>query len=451
MLKKIDGYIIKEYFPPFILTLISIIFILSLDFIIKILDSILQKGIEPNIVFKYFFLNLAWIVALAVPMSFLVSSIMVFGRLASDNEIIAFMSVGVHPLRIMLTPILLGILAFGYMSYFNSRILPEANHKAAEIGVAIKKAKPASILIPNFIIGDIPEYKIVVGSIDYNKNLLKEIKIFNEKENYILIAERGKLYVKDDFLFLVLSDGEIIQYKYNKLNTEVLRLKFSKNQMGIQLPETFKKRKRTYRTDREMTDKMLRENINKAEKKLKNTNNCIVKLIKNEYPFLVDSSYNKKIIKEIPRKLTKTTLYNIQFNKMKKLNMALQQEKRKIIKYKKYISSLKVELYKKFSIAFASIIFILIGVPLGSIIRKGGIGVSIAVSFVIFMLYWAYLIVGERLADRLVIDPFIAMWGMNIILLILSIILLRLLIYVDYSINYNIDKIFLKFFKKEKK
>ncbi|MBW7997990.1 MAG: LptF/LptG family permease, partial [Candidatus Glassbacteria bacterium] len=81
------------------------------------------------------------------------------------------------------------------------------------------------------------------------------------------------------------------------------------------------------------------------------------------------------------------------------------------------ISSLQVEWWKKISIPFASIVFVLLGVPLGIISRKGGAGVSIAISMSVFLVYWVLLIAGETLADRHLLSPFWAMWSPNVLFL----------------------------------
>jgi lipopolysaccharide export system permease protein len=90
------------------------------------------------------------------------------------------------------------------------------------------------------------------------------------------------------------------------------------------------------------------------------------------------------------------------------------------------VSGLKVEWWKKVSIPFASIVFVLLGVPLGIISRKGGAGVSIAISMSIFLVYWVLLIAGETLADRHLLSPFWAMWSPNALFLVIGLWLLAL-------------------------
>jgi lipopolysaccharide export system permease protein len=80
------------------------------------------------------------------------------------------------------------------------------------------------------------------------------------------------------------------------------------------------------------------------------------------------------------------------------------------------IDSFLVEIYKKYSIPFACVVFVLIGAPMGMITRKGGFGVAAGMSLGFFLLYWACLIGGEKLADRELLSPFLSMWVANILL-----------------------------------
>ena len=86
------------------------------------------------------------------------------------------------------------------------------------------------------------------------------------------------------------------------------------------------------------------------------------------------------------------------------------------VQYNKQIDSYDVEIFKKFSIPFACVVFALVGAPLGYRVRKGGFGIAAGFSLLFFLLYWACLIGGEKLADRAIVSPFVGMWIANIII-----------------------------------
>jgi len=446
---KIDKYLLKEYIFPFFVSVITIVVLFSLDFIIKILDTVLSKGVDFSIVIQYFFLNLAWILTLAVPMGVLLSSLMVFGKLSGENEITAMLSAGIHPYRIMLFPILGALIITLSMIYFQDKILPEANHKAAELGFDIKRAKPTAIIRENFIITSIPKIKLLIQKVDNKKGLLKHIRIFKEDDNSIISAKTGKLLINNSVLFLILNNGEIVQNrKLKNGKIELSRLHFTKHIQTIDLPDVFKRTTRNYRSDREMgIDAMKKKVSGYTIQKLKENHKYLKKIL-TENPFL---KIKKDSIKYKREKFSATDkgLKRLLQKHIKK-NKSHQQQ---LTSFKKSISAYLVEIHKKYSLSFACIIFVLVGIPLGTLSRRGGMGVAIGFSFVIFILYWSSLITGERLADKLILSPMIAMWIFNIILLGVGIFLMKKVIRQDTTISFNflipIIKSITKKFKKD--
>ena len=132
--------------------------------------------------------------------------------------------------------------------------------------------------------------------------------------------------------------------------------------------------------------------------------------------------------------------YNLQL-KLLSNNNILRAQIENIKFYQDEINSFLVEYHKKYSIPFACIVFIIIGAPLGIKIRKGGFGVAAGVSLFFFLIYWAMLIGGEKLADRSLISPFWAMWSPNFLLLIFGLI-------ISYRANEEIASFNFDFIKK---
>ena len=104
------------------------------------------------------------------------------------------------------------------------------------------------------------------------------------------------------------------------------------------------------------------------------------------------------------------------------------------------VNSYMVEIHKKYALPVACIVFILIGAPLGVMVRKGGFGVAASISLFFFVIYWAFLIGGEKLADRNFITPFWGMWSANILLSVAGIILTTKTIQETILINFNFLK-----------
>ena len=109
--------------------------------------------------------------------------------------------------------------------------------------------------------------------------------------------------------------------------------------------------------------------------------------------------------------------------------------------YNKYM----VEIHKKFSIPFACIFFVLLGAPLGVMAKRGGFAVSMSLSFGFFLVYYMFLIGGERLADRNQVSAVVGMWSPNLILMTVALYLTL------HTVRERSPIPMISFFKKKKK
>ncbi|UCD93648.1 MAG: LptF/LptG family permease, partial [Candidatus Zixiibacteriota bacterium] len=141
-MKILNRYILWEHVPPFLFSVLIITFLLILETIPKIVDMVVGKEISTLVVLELIFLNLAWMIALSVPMAVLVATLLTFGRMTSDFEIIAIKTSGINLLRI-LVPLLIaaGALTYG-MIQFHDKILPELNQKARVLTGDIRAMRP---------------------------------------------------------------------------------------------------------------------------------------------------------------------------------------------------------------------------------------------------------------------------------------------------------------------
>ena len=182
-MKRIDGYIFKEHLTPFFLSLLVLLFILLANFLLKSIDKFLGKGLSINLLFEYLFYNMAWILALAVPMAGLIATLTAFGRFSADNEITAMKTCGISTIKLLRAPLLFGVVVTGLMIYFNNFILPDMNHKARSLSYNISKKRPdlefddgrCTKAIPNYSICN--ERREQIG----DENHFYEISIFNNR------------------------------------------------------------------------------------------------------------------------------------------------------------------------------------------------------------------------------------------------------------------------------
>jgi len=151
----------KELLSPFVITLVTITFVLLLDEIINLLNLIIEKDLDFLTIINIFSLALPFLLALSIPMSVLMATILAFGRLSVDSEIIAIKSGGINIFRLVRPIYLLAILLSLFMVYFNNKILPDTNHKFSNLRMQVSMQKPMKIISPGEYI-DFGKYTVIV-------------------------------------------------------------------------------------------------------------------------------------------------------------------------------------------------------------------------------------------------------------------------------------------------
>jgi len=459
-MKTLSKYIIKEHLTPFLMALLVLLFILLANFLLRSMDRFMGKGLDFSLIMEYVFLNLAWILALAVPMAILVATLMAFGRLSSDNEIAAMRSISASYFKLMAPAMLLGCIIAGLMIYFNNQILPEMNHKARMLSSDISRKRPDLDFDVGYFIDAIPQYNILLGSRD--GEVFQDITIFSNKEarkQQTIIALSGTISAVDDGVVLHLLDGVIHEYTGSEQN-EYRQIYFEKYQVVIPVDNmVMSRRDSKIRGDREMTFAMIKDKIKSFEVKIINTHNRIRNRLINEAEKLnitpkIDSltainpisttqalSYYELVIADSIKNVKGGSIARVE-RRLKNLSRGIESDFSLINSYKNSINKYLVELHKKFSIPFASIIFILIGAPLGMMVRKGGFAVSMAFSLGFFIIYWMFLIGGEEFADRGLLSPVLSMWLPNIVLGVFGIFICYWQSLEQRTINFDLINIF---------
>ncbi|MEE9554835.1 MAG: LptF/LptG family permease [candidate division Zixibacteria bacterium] len=411
-MKILSKYLIKESIGPFFFGLGIITIVLIMDFLVDIMNLIINRGINAALVIELFALNLAWMLALSVPMAVLVAVLMVFGRLAADNEITACKACGVPFYRLLLPALTAGLLLTLVMIWFSDRVLPESNHRARMLLTDITRKKPTWSLDENIFLDHFEGYHIRVKTISRKTSEIADIIIIQTIHNdRIITADRGLMYFSLDgsTLMLELEDGEILEVD-SKKHEGITRTEFAKQTISIPgASSNLERSSEAIRGDREMTVAMMREQNYGRWKKLQAAVSESDSLVNNALSQLL-AIPDEQSTPDI--KFKKAGLTTIRKNR--DINTRLTFLQKSASNYEREINSMEVEIQKKFSIPAACISFVLIGAPLGSMARKGGFATGIALSLFFFIVYWAFLIGGEQLADSGSLPAFWAMWLPNI-------------------------------------
>ena len=444
-MNTLNKYLLKQSLIPFILSVTVITTVLFLQFLIRAVDRFLGKGLDLMTIFEYLYLNLAWIIALSVPMSLLISSVMTFGRMTQQNEITALKSAGVNIYNIIKPAIWFSSLVAIGLCLFNNFILPEMNYNARLLARDIYKKKPELSIEPGYFVDMIPQYTMIVKEMD-GKNF-KDVKIFsknNNSEQTTIYSQEGTLSSNGNTMTISLIDGEIHEidvsdYDYYR------KIKFKTHQILISMDELMLNRTtESSRTDREMRIPNMIDEINrnkilisqiyerinnvKEEIGIKNPNANTLETIEKEIKEL--QQIQKKIPPTENELNENSTISDIEEKQyiLSLTNNARQfkNEFTLIENYKKTNNKFKVEIHKKFTLAMACILFTMVGAPLGILVRNGGMTIASGLSIAFFLVYYILLIWGEQLADRNLLNPGLGSWLPNIVLLVSGLIVLKL-------------------------
>lgn len=446
-------YIYRELLFPFLFSIAVVTFILLADFLIDSVDKLLGKDIPFSIIFEFIYLNLAWILAMSVPMAVLVASLMAYGRLAEDNEITAMRASGISFVSILTPGLVFGILIGLLMVYFHNDVLPDFNHRARILTGDIFRKRPGLNIEPGYFIDDLPDYLIYVR--EKERDNLKGVTIYNKDAKSVqtaIYADSGHISVEGNMVLFNLYSGEIHELGIDKFE-DYRRLDFNRHRIAIPVDNlTLERHESERRGDREMTVAMMKEKVVKYKAERERVRSKIEKLIKEELGIEQIPPYDKidAIIGNLKKK-NMEELPEVEASKQNKrldaLAMRLKSELNLEHSYHRQINKYGVEIHKKFSIPFACIVFILVGAPLGVMTRHGGIAVAIILSIFFFLLYYVFLIGGEELSDLAIIPPFWAMWTPNIILTIVGIFLVYHTIWEQTAIDFSK---FYKIFRRQK-
>lgn len=414
----IHRYILRNHIVPFLLSVFVLISVFLLQFLMKFADQLIGKGLSAWVIIKLISYNLAWMVVLVVPMAVLIATLMAFGTMSQNNEVAILRASGMSLYKMIIAPLIGAVLIAYLLIQFNNEVYPDANHAARILMQDITRKKPTLSLVPGVFSQEVPNYSLLARKIDPISNELQDLTIYDYSDHgsiNIITANRGVIYFSRDRekLILDLWEGEIHTSDMFERD-DYRKIHFNKHKIGMPGSQFLFRQSALggERGDRELGAAEMKSIIDSLMVTRATYNERLSKSLADH--FSADTVRFRFSGRNPSRDLI--TAYIRAENQLKSVRNIVLADIQRLEDNQTLINSYWVEIHKKYSIPVACIVFILIGAPLGTMTRKGGIGVAAGVSMLFFLVYWAFLIGGEKLADRALLSPFWGMWGANFFL-----------------------------------
>ncbi len=440
-IKKVDKLILKAFVGPFLITFLVVVFILLVQMMLRYFEDFFGKGLSLWVFLKMFFYFSLNTTPIALPLAILLSSLITFGNLGEHFELTAVKSAGISLIR-TLRPIFLLATALSFISFFiNDTIVPLANLKAYSLLYDIRQKKPTVDFKEGTFYNGLDGYSVRMGEKFSDGKTFKNIMIYDHTKGNgnvtVILADSGQMYsiFDDRYLKMDLFNGgifteDIEQNTYNPSSKKFIRSEFKRNELLFSLESFDLKRtreelflgNRIMKNTRELT-----HDIDSITKEEKNTFIDFDKTIKLYYIY----HYNKKTdsIASIYSPLTPTSRLT-QFSSQSKLNIldyALTNARNIKSLTDSYterhgtifrdLKEFQIEKYKKITQAITCLLMFLIGAPLGSIIKRGGVGIPVLISIGFFILSYVITIMSEKWTKEGLVMVEYSSWAATAVLL----------------------------------
>lgn len=436
---------------PFFMTFFIVVFVLLMQFLWKYVDDLVGKGLDINLLGEMMFYATFGLLPYAFPLAMLLASIMTFGSLGENYELLAMKSSGISLFRIMKPLMVIAIIITGTAFYFANNILPHTNLRFTTLLISVKEQRPELVLQQGVFTNEIDGYSIRVGNKDKKTNMLYDLLIYdhtgNKSNESVTVADSGFLRITEDKQYMVLNlyngvnymeDGQprrrqqetypfrrdnfeeqtlrvkVRGFDFNRRDENVFRntfrmlnikqLRFMEDSLGT----AYKFRLREY-----MLQIRFNSPLNASLSNYTVLNDSLKRIVKAEPDslFNIDEYFNRQD-KWVKAEISQAALAEVRSN-VQTLNMYDDD----LYNRKKNLNKYTMERHRKFTLSLAVLIFFFIGAPLGAIIRKGGLGMPVVISILLFISYYIVSMTGEKSAREDIWDMFAGMWFSSLIFL----------------------------------
>ena len=460
-LKRLYSFMLESFLPLFLMTFVISLFLVVMQFLWKYVEDMVGKGLDTTVLLEMFMYAALQLVPLALPLAILLASIMVFGNLGERFELLAIKSAGVPLLKTMAPLIVLiafiSVGAFFYQNY----AMPRIQVKFYSLLISIRQKSPELDIPEGVFYKGIDNYNIFVQKKNRKTGMLYDVMIYDVSKGFVnmavIVCDSASMKLSDDKLslaFTMFKGQQFQNFQSENMVTDsrsrefvpYSRENFKRKQMLIPFDANFNRMEGSELEESSgasyvsKNSSELKFSIDSMTLKMDSLNVVDRKQMKSSSHLSFRRSYNEDIdsINSLASNFdvapVDTILFNETFDKQSSIlrgaiskaennnNEFLFRSMSKV-NTQRVINRHWVEWHRKFTLSFACLIFFFIGAPLGSIIRKGGMGMPIVVSVILFIIYYILDNVGYKMTRDGVWIHWVGMWFSSFILLPLGVFL----------------------------
>lgn len=441
MLKILDRYIIKTFFGPFFFIFSVLFFIFIVNIIWVQLGQFMGKGLSYWQILKLLFYLGVSVISLVLPLTILLASIMSFGEFGERYELAAMKAAGISLTRVMAPLMGVATVLAVMLFFFSNNIIPDFQKKAKNMLFNIAQTKPALNFTPGQFIDQLPGYMVKFDKI-YGENgeNIEGVFVHRKASTYenqqSIVAEKGKFVpaANKNFLKLELYNGYIFEDNFAGKGENVRQkqpdqaIKFDTLVSHFDISEVINKAiEKEQITDdyRFQTYGQLNETVAKNKKDnadfFSNISSDVLSQSNSVISYM-DKTKSKTVAKQQIKLDTikgekKLEILSNAYNRLDNLKSTASGKKSEFSSNIKYFSKVVIYQQRIISYSVTCIIFFLIGASLGSIIRKGGMGLPVIIAIIIFIIFYVMNLGIENIAWGGGMSPYLAAWLPNLILL----------------------------------
>lgn len=446
IIKRLDIFILKQFCLLLAGTFFICLFIFLMQFLWRYVDDLIGKGLSLEVLAKFFFYASMTLVPISLPLALLLASLISFGNMGERLELLAMKAAGIPLLRILRPVAVLSVAVAGASFYFQNVVGPESTKQLAALLYSMKQKSPEMEIPEGQFYNEIPGYNLFVEHKDVETGMLYGIMIYTQGSNFddtqIVLADSGRIQTTAEqmHLQLTLYDGERFRNMQNtgsaldKATVPYMRETFKTEVDLIPFDNNFSVMDAALFNDNAQTKNltMLNRGIDSIAHYLDSTGHDQFRQY--SYSFLsqtrlegrLDSAMLAQRVREQPLDFDTVFARLGDSDRAQAARIALDRARSGEVQTQsmadysydvnRSLRIHKLERHKKFTLSLACLIFFFIGAPLGAIIRKGGLGVPVVVSVLIFIFYYMVNVTGEKLAKSGEWDVAFGLWLSTLVL-----------------------------------